>query len=60
MIVPSYLFHCSVIFCCSIFFNFTLKRTKKIAFIRCLNTVVAAVWENNQPIMIKIHPQFFL
>ncbi len=32
----------------------------KITFIRCLNSCVASVCENNQPVMIKIHPLIFL
>ncbi len=32
----------------------------KITFIRCLNSCVAAVCENNQPIMVKIHPLIYL
>ncbi len=32
----------------------------KITFIRCLNSCVAAVCRNNQPIMVETHPLFFL
>ncbi len=32
----------------------------KITFIRCLNSCVAAVCENNQPIILKIHQLVFL
>ncbi len=45
---------------------YIIKHTKlkgtyyaKITFIRCLNSCVAAVCENNQPIMVKIHPLIF-